>query len=215
MKTKNDEASIRTSDSTPVDNETEFDPLRDLFVAQSAKPSQLLEINLRALSPFQRALLSIDGTVTKFIEAYKMEPVDIIMLAQEKIQLPANHIWLNAQKGTEVISRQVLLRGKHSNRVYAYALSLIVPYRISEITKQELELDTEGLGRFLLNRRIETYREILWYGKETSCELPDAIDHLAGIEFISRAYRIIANGEPIMLINEKFPSDKDRLPSHH
>jgi chorismate-pyruvate lyase len=35
------------------------------------------------------------------------------------------------------------------------------------------------------------------------------------MEFISRAYRIIANGKPIMLISEKFPSDRDLLPSHH
>ena len=215
MKTKSDEATTMTSDTIPVENENKFDPLKDLFVAQSAKPSQLLEINLRALTPFQRALLTIDGTVTKFIEAYTMEPVGIIILAQEKKQLPADHVWLDAQKGTEVISRQVLLRGMYSNRVYAYALSLVVPYRIIDITKKELELDAEGLGRFLLSSRIETYREILWYGKESSFQLPDAIDHLAQVEFISRTYRIIAGGEPIMLISEKFPSDKDRLPSHH
>ena len=38
-----------------------FDPLSDLFVAQFAKPAQLGGVNLRALTPFHRALLVIDG----------------------------------------------------------------------------------------------------------------------------------------------------------
>ena len=34
-----------------------FDPLSDLFVAQSARPAEVHTINLRTLTPFQRALL--------------------------------------------------------------------------------------------------------------------------------------------------------------
>jgi hypothetical protein len=64
--------------TTSLANEVDgFNPLKDLFAAQSSKPETLREVNLRALSPFQRALLVIDGTVTKFIEAYTMEPVEI------------------------------------------------------------------------------------------------------------------------------------------
>jgi hypothetical protein len=52
-----------------IDNET-FTPMSDLFVAQFTRPKHLEQINLRSLTPFQRALLVLDGTVTKFIEAY-------------------------------------------------------------------------------------------------------------------------------------------------
>lgn len=197
-----------------VKNMLGFDPFGDLCVAQKAKPAHLSEINLRVLTPFQRALLVIDGNVTKFIEAYELEPVEIIRLAQERRTLPVDHPWLEAPQGTPVIARQVVLRGSYTYVLYVYAASLIVPDRLSSDLQRLLEVEGEGLGRILLNYRLETYREVLWYGKEHIDELPEAIRHLSGLEFITRTYRIIAGGQPIMLINEKFPSSIDQLPSH-
>jgi len=182
-----------------------FDPLADLFVAQAAKPPQVREINLRALPPFHRALLVIDGTVTKFIEAYTMDPVEVIRINQEERVLPIDNDWLEASEGTKVIAREVLLWGKYSYRFYAYATSLIVPERVPEKFKQGLEIDPGGIGRILLSNRLETYREVLWYGKERPGQLPAEIQHFENDEFISRTYRIIAAHQPLMLINEKFP----------
>ena len=123
------------TNSIQSDSQVGFDPLIDLFVAQTARPEQLGEINLRALSPFQRALLVIDGNVTKFIEAYRLEPVDIVRFSQEERKLPADHPWLEVTKGTTVIARQVILRGHYSYILYAYALSLIVPNRLPDLVK--------------------------------------------------------------------------------
>ena len=94
-----------------------FDPFRNLFVAQLARPAQLVEINLRTLSPFQRALLVIDGTVTKFIEAYMMEPVEIRRLSQVQRSLLNDHDWLEARQGTNVVAREVMLIGRRSRRM--------------------------------------------------------------------------------------------------
>jgi chorismate-pyruvate lyase len=192
-----------------------FDPMSELLVAQSSKPLHLGEINLRALSPFHRALLVIDGTVTKFIEAYTLEPVEVVRLRQETRRLSTKHVWLEADKDTAVIARQVLLQGKYSSKLYAYAVSLIVLDRLGEEVKNRLEIDGDGLGRILLNSRMETRREVLWYGKEHAKGLPGVILNLVNGDCISRTYRIIADGQPIMLINEKFPSSGDQLPSHY
>ena len=143
-----------------------YDPLEDLFVAQSAKPTQLGEINLRTLTPFHRALLVIDGTVTKFIEAFTMDPVQVIRISQEERLLPVDNLWLEAAKNTSVIAREVILRGMYSYRLYAYATSLIIPERLPNNFKPMLETDPGGIGRILLASRLETYREVLWYGKE-------------------------------------------------
>ena len=191
-----------------------FDPLSDLFVAQFAKPEQLGEVNLRALPPFQRALLVIDGTVTKFIETYTLEPIDIVRLGQATRPLSSDHAWLDAPKGTTVVARQVILRGRYNDVLYAYALSLIVPDRLPDAMKQGLEVDGEGLGRMILGGQMETRREVLWYGREHARGLPGAIQHLTNAEFVSRTYRVIAGGQPLMLINEKFPVDADRVPVH-
>lgn len=199
----------------PKESQTNFDLLQDLFVAQSSRPDHLDEVNLRTLSPFQRALLVIDGTVTKFIEAYTLQAIEVVLLTQETRVLPIDHAWLAASQGTEVIARQVLLHGKYNDIIYAHAASLIVPDRLPGEFISNLVPNRKGLGRLLQNNLMETYREILWYGRERPKRLPDGLRHLEGIEFLSRTYRIISNQQPVMVINERFPMDGDLLPAHH
>ena len=191
-----------------------FDPLEDLFVAQFAKPASLHAVNLRVLSPFQRALLTIDGTVTKFIEAFTMEPVDVTLLSQEVRSLPADHEWLEAPAGTSVIAREVVLAGRYRSQVYSYAPSLLVVDRLPADVQAELVSNPGGLGKILLASRVETRREILWYGRERLDETPPGVAGLRPGEFISRTYRIISSGRTIMLINEKFPTDAEPWPAH-
>lgn len=191
-----------------------FDPLEDLFVAQFAKPADLHPVNLRALSPFQRALLTIDGTVTKFIEAFTMEPVDVTLLSQDVRNLLVDHEWLEAPAGSSVVAREVVLAGRYRGNVYSYAPSLLMVDRLPEAVQAELTSNPGGLGKILLASRVESRREILWYGRERLEETPPGVPGLRPGEFISRTYRIISGGQPIMLINEKFPTDADPWPAH-
>lgn len=192
-----------------------FDPLRDLFSAQKARPAHLKAINLRTLSPFQRALLVIDGTVTKFIEAYMMEPVSVAKLSQKERLLTSNHIWLEAEENTSVIAREVILKGEYTGTLYAYAASLLMPSRLPAGQQEALESERGGLGQVLLKSKMENYREVLWYGRESIDLLTPEFHHLGIHEFASRTYRIISKQRPVMLINEKFPIFKEPLPTHH
>jgi chorismate-pyruvate lyase len=185
-----------------------FDPLADLLAAQASRPVDLRPVNLRTLTPFQRALVSIDGTVTKFIEAYMLEPVESVLLAQQNQPLLTDHPWLALSAPGEVIARQVLLRGQYSATVYAYAVSLLIPERLPPSLLRDLAHEPAGIGRLLLNSQIENRREILWYGRERIANLPEGIERCTGHEFISRTYRIIAHDQPLMLINEKFPVEE-------
>ncbi|MBV7339687.1 DUF98 domain-containing protein [Chloroflexi bacterium TSY] len=182
-----------------------YDPFADLMLVQDERPLQLTQIDLRTLSPYQRALLAIDGTVTKFIEAYMLEPVEVTLLKQETQPLSQDHPWLAASAQVEVVAREVLLRGRYSGTTYAYAVSLLMPERLSQDMLQQLRIEPSGIGRVLLNSQIENRREILWYGHEVIDELPPDVQACIGNAFISRTYRIIANGKPTMLISEKFP----------
>lgn len=192
----------------------DFDPLRELLVDPTLRPERVSPVNLRALSPFQRALLVIDGTVTKFIEAYKMEPVDVTKLSQRPSVLPSHDTRLEADAGESVIVREVFLTGRYSRSVYAYAISLLVPGRLPEELTGDLHVDGTSLGRILLGHRLETRREVLWFGREQLDDLPEAVRQHTGDEFVSRTYRIIAGGLPIILISEKFPLGKEGFPSH-
>lgn len=195
--------------------EREFDPVRDLTVAQAARPAELASINLRVLTPFQRALLVLDGTVTKFVEAYTMEPVRVERLSQERRRLDRPTPWLEVAPDEEVIVRQVLIRGEYSHTFYAYAVSLLVPRRLPAEVRGRLERGEQGLGEILESQEMETRRQVLWYGRERLERLPERIRALSDGEFISRTYRILAGGRPLVLINEKFPVSTETRPAHH
>ena len=183
--------------------------MKDLFVAQFAKPSDLEEINLSQLTPFQRALLVTDGTVTQFIEAYTLSTVEVVLLHQETQTLPSDHVWLKVAKGTRVITRQVTLqtrqRAGQQPTVHTYATSLIVANRISPVIREGLTLKGKGLGQLLQRSGLETRRDLLWWGLKRPDDLPETLLHLQGEPFLSRTYRIVTEGQPIMFINEQFP----------
>lgn len=184
-----------------------FDPLSGLFVAQAHRPDELRPINLRALSPPQRALLVIDGTVTKFLEAYTMERIEVVGLGQTVDTLEDDNPWLDYPRGSKVLFREVLLRGAWSRTPFAYAVSEIAVERLPEEAQRKILDGAEGLGRILLSAQLETRREVLWCGRATLDELPAAIHQLEGRDFIVRTYRIIAGEQPLMVITEKFPAE--------
>ena len=185
--------------------------MKDPFVAQFAKPPDLEEMNLSQLTPFQRVLLVIDGTVTQFIEAYTFSPVEVVLLHQETQTLPTNDAWLDAERGTEIVARQVILQtGRRDGQqpaVHAYATSNIVLDRIPQTVREGLTLKGQGLGQLLQRSGLETRRDLLWWGLERLTDLPETLLHLEGKSFLSRTYRIVAHGYPLMLINEQFPFD--------
>lgn len=183
--------------------------MKALFVAQNDKPATLKRINLARLTPFQRGLLVADGTVTRFIEAYTLMPVEVALLQQTKQTLSTEHTWLQLPAGAEVISRQTVLQTysqeTSSPKIHTYADSLIAPQRLPESILNGLASDKQGIGGLLQRSGLETRRELLWCGIEVLTDLPSAVAHLEGKQFISRAYRMLANQKPLMMINEKFP----------
>jgi len=192
-----------------------FDPLKNIQIAATAMPEHLSKLNFRALTAFQRALMVSDGTVTKFIEAYTLDPVEIIRLSQERYPLEDDHPWLEAEKNTDVMLREVAISGIYSNNLYVYGVSYIVPDRLPQDIRERLEVQGEGIGRILNDHRMETRREVLWFGREKVSDLPREISSVYDGDFISRSYRIIMGGKPIVMINERFPVMDDALPSHH
>lgn len=201
----------------PIFNSTNFvdTHVKNIFIAQAERPAMSGEINIAQLTPFQRALIVTDGTVTRLIEAYTLSPVEVVLLHQTEQTLSTEHIWLELPSGAHVISREVLLQtssiGDDTPKTQAYATSLIVPQHLPKGILDELESDPAGLGGILQNSGLETRRELLWCCCETARDLPEAIAHLEGEPLLSRTYRVLANTKPIMLITEKFPLREEAL----
>jgi len=155
----------------------------------------------------QHILLVTDGTVTNVLEAYAGERINVIKLRQTTEPAGLSVTDLEVQESDEVMHREVLLTGRDSGRTFVYALSQIVPDRLDPEMRRGLLESLKPIGRLFEENRVETFREILAAGREPAGARSVHFGIERAAPLISRTYRIIARGRPIMLITEKFPAD--------
>jgi len=157
------------------------------------------------LSPFQRILLTTDGTLTDILEAYLFESIQVVKLSEELVTTTENILPLELKNESEVIERKILLQGKISRNNFIYAESVIVPERLEERFKNRLLDSRIPIGRLWLEHRMETFKEIIDSGKEMANELSCYFNVKAEENILYRTYRLFNNHVPIMMITEKFP----------
>jgi chorismate-pyruvate lyase len=159
------------------------------------------ELPIEALPPFLRALLVTDGTVTKLLEAYFWEPVEVQTAEQGFAAAERPIDWLDVSAGDQVLIRQARLRGAESGSVYATAFSVIRTELIPAAFRQRL-IDREiGIGALIRDSGMESYREVL----EVGLEPQGTGNSNAGSDRVFRTYRIIIDRRPVILITETFP----------
>lgn len=182
-----------------------FDPTAGFFTAAHARPAELRTLDAARLPPLFRALLVIDGTVTKFLEAFAGEPVSIVRLAQAAGPAGAAAPWLDVDPAAEVLHRTVMLVGGRSDRLFGWAESAIVPARLPERLRRALDETGGGIGQILVAGALETRREGLWYGLGTPAVLPATVAGRTAGPFVTRSYRVLHGGRALMFITERFP----------
>jgi len=183
-----------------------FDPTARVFVAMGSRPTGLADVDPAALSPLLRALLTIDGTVTQFLESYQAEPVQVELIDQQACTTAgAWAAWLACDAEEAALSRRSILVGVESNRLYAFAESIIVTSRLAPGMREGLEAEPGGLGKIILDSGLETRREALWFGSEPAADLPPQVQVHGPTAFLTRSYRIFAGGYPMMQVTERFP----------
>jgi chorismate-pyruvate lyase len=188
------------------------DPVRGLaalthgfYPPAMVPPAGFAAVDFAALSPLQRGLLVIDGTVTTFLEAVGADPIRIVPLGQRLVALSADLPGLAAPAGTMVLERAVALVGEATSRVHALADSTIVPGRLPPAVRQALEAGTIGIGQALRAPGFATRREGLWFGRGRR-PVPAALAGGASGDFLVRCYRVsTGGGDPAMVITEFFP----------
>ena len=167
------------------------------------------DVLLERLPPFLRALLVTDGTVTKILEAYFWEPIEVDTLCQELTVAEAEVAWINVSPGEQVLVRQARLRGADSGNVYATAFSVIRPSLIPGRFRQRLINREIGIGVLIRDSGLESYREVIDAGVErgeASVHVGDA-GRSRTMDLVYRTYRIIIARQPVILITESFPWD--------
>ena len=160
-----------------------------------------------ATNVVQRILLVTDGTVTNILEAYAHERISVVKLRQATELAASAASDLEVRESDEILYREVLLQGRRSGRTFVYALSQIIPGRLDSAMRRSLLESVKPIGRLLEERRIETFREFIDAQREPAGGRGVHFGVSPEAPMISRTYRIIARGRPMMLITEKFPAD--------
>ncbi|MFD0363647.1 chorismate--pyruvate lyase family protein [Nocardia sp. GCM10030253] len=166
--------------------------VRRHFHAPFARPPGWQDIAAAELSPYHRAVLLTDGTVTRTLEAHVLEPVEAQCVAQRETTAAADRDgWLDVPPEEKVLVREVDLIGARTGTRYARAESLIALGRLPAAFSDALATESAGIGAALQTTSSESYRQLLFYGRTS-----DAV--------CARCYRIYINRRPALVIREWF-----------
>jgi chorismate-pyruvate lyase len=176
---------------------------------QAANTSDSVDVD-----PFDRMLLTADGTVTSLLEACTGEPITTTTTRQAgpatlDVLLAATGRWWQPDSGLvepapteQLIVRRVTLHGERSGTPYVLAESLVVPDRLPGVNIERLRLAGGSLGRLLAASGLETHRELL---RITTQRAGPASDHLAtepNTTLACRTYSIVVRQRAAAVVTE-------------
>lgn len=183
---------------------TVFDPTRGFRIVSESDPAPPDAIELATLPPFLRVLLVTDGTVTKSIEAHFWEPVDVEVLEHASMPSERARPGIGVHIGDLVLRRCVILRGRVTRSVYAFAESIIAHDRVPAAMSSQLIQGAKGIGELLRDEKTETYRELVSIRRGQAGELAVHLGVDGTAPVVAREYTIRFKGQAAMMIEEVF-----------
>lgn len=159
-------------------------------------------LDIAAMPAILRTLLVTDGTVTKTLEAYFWEPVSVTNLKQDEIIAAKAMDFLECPQGEPLLDRRISLLGQSSKTLYAHAHSLIRLEMLPKAICADLKAGLIGIGEILRETGLETYRELVDLGAESTNDINKLGQNT---QTIYRSYRIMIAHKPVILVTEKFP----------
>jgi chorismate-pyruvate lyase len=171
------------------------------FTAQAELPADLDPVELGALDAFLRNLLVTDGTVSRSLEAHTLRPVTVEPVEQSETLPPApvaRHLRLDRDEAC--MRRRVVMR-IHGSEPSVWAESFVVPGRVPVEFLRELNENSRGIGGSLEHLKLESWRELLWFG--IGGPPPWPAQSLTA-KTLRRAYLILIERRPALLIAEDF-----------
>jgi chorismate-pyruvate lyase len=161
-------------------------------------------LDFRKLSPLSRILLAAEGTVTRLLEAWTLEPIGVSKLSQRCARLRSRFDPLGLPSGSRVMIRRIVLVGKRSRVPYVFAESRIALDHLEPRVRETLLHTEQPLGQVLQRFGVATTWEMLdariisHRGQARILRVP------AGGKLLERRYRIFGGGKPTFFITERF-----------
>ncbi len=177
--------------------------LSGLHFAAQHEATDLREAQITQLDSFLRGLLFTDGTVSRALEAHTLCTVAVEPVEQEPGPIPervARHLELAGEE--ECLRRRVVMKIGGSRLTSVWAESFVVPKRLPAAFLARLSDDSQGIGGSIQQLKLESRRELLWFG--LGAPPPWTAGATPATTTLTRAYRVVTNGLPALLICEAF-----------
>ena len=185
-------------------------PSERFFCMDISRGLYAIEEQVGKLSPVQKILLGTDGSVTQLLEAITGETVTVRTSVQEVV--PADSATagrLGIHSGEPVNHRIVELANGRTGEILIHAISDTPISRLSPEFKDDLMKADIPIGKIIQRHHIEARREILDAKVKPAPEYQRRVFSLCKNEpLLSRQYRIMHQGEPLIFIEEQFPYSK-------
>lgn len=176
-------------------------------MAEISRQIEQIENTVGRLSPVQKILLGTEGSVTHFLEVITGSSIGIVTRVQKVI--PADREiagFLDIPEGEPVNYRVVEIRNSDNNEPLIYATSHTPLSRLTDEFRDDLMRADIPIGRIIQQHRIESRREILRANVEAAdSDARSALHMFHNEPLLSREYRIIHQGYPLIQIREQFP----------
>jgi chorismate-pyruvate lyase len=176
--------------------------------------SRSVEIDL---DPFDRMVLTADGTVTALLEACTGEPIVTTTMRQsgpapfDVLHDAAGCWWhpdvrlLDLAPDERLLARRVTLRGAHTGIAYVLAEAVVVPDRLPHVTVRRLLRAGASLGRELAAGRLESRRELRTVAAVRAGSAGAHLGTEPGALLARRTYTIVADQLPVAAVTEWLP----------
>ncbi|HEY4809440.1 MAG TPA: benzoate-CoA ligase family protein [Solirubrobacteraceae bacterium] len=174
------------------------------FTAQHEAIKDLREVQITQLDPFLRGLLFTDGTISRQLEAQTLARVAVETVQQDRSFAPARIArYLAIAPTDECIRRRIVMKIDVTAEVSVWAESHLVPIRLPPDFLTQLDGNSQGIGGSLQQLKLESRRELLWFGLGQP-PMWAGTDEPTDITTLIRVYRVVTNRLPAMIICEAF-----------
>lgn len=155
------------------------------------------------VDPITRLLLTSDGTVTSYLRALFLSPIDIEVKDQGEGEAGGDLAdYLEIDPSEKVINRTVWLKTKDSRLVYAS--SNLPATKIDDGLYKELKEKRKPLGMLLGEYNIPVYKDLIEIGEVESRGIATDLGLHADSLFWARHYRLNIDGGARASITEVF-----------
>ncbi len=163
------------------------------------------DFSLHSLDLLQRILVTTDGTVTETLAAVFLEPIELVKLAVTIVPNPEAFPALELEGGSNLMQRQIVLRGSRSGTPYVYAEVVIAADRLPQRLREDLLEGRIPLGQLWIAHRLETFKERPRIRQRVAGTLARHLGVEPENTLIERTYRTFTSGHPVFLVTEFFP----------